>query len=103
MTMMTKVEQNRNKMKEIIVSAAKFLPETEIRNAEHFLDHNEIGIAFAELCGSIVEGNITISKELKAKLLTMYDDLEGDSEEFWAEIKLKEHLLNMKTQEAESQ
>ena len=59
-----------------------FLPESEVRNAQHFLDHDEIGIAFQELCGSICEGNLMISEVLKTKLLTLYDDLDGDTEDF---------------------
>jgi hypothetical protein len=91
-----KLESNRSKMQEAIGMAALFLPESEVKNAQHFLDHDEIGIAFQELCGSICEGSLVISDALKMKLLTLYEDLDGDSEDFWQEINLKTHILNMK-------
>lgn len=99
MNTLTKSEINWNKMQEIINLAEKFLPVEEIKNAQNFLDRNEIGISFSELCGAICEGNLAISKDLKMKLVTLYNDLDGDSEDFWQEIKLKEHILNMKTDE----
>ena len=98
--MSAKLESNRAKMQEAIGLAAKFLPESEVKNAQHFLDHDELGIAFQELCGSICEGNLVISKDLKTKLLVLYDDLDGESEDFWQEIGLKNHILNMKTEGA---
>jgi hypothetical protein len=99
MNMLNKSEISRKNMQEAIILAAKLLPAEEIRNSQHFLDHNEIGIAFAELCGSICEGNFTVSKALKTKLIILYDDLDGDSETFWQEIKLKARIISMKTPE----
>jgi hypothetical protein len=94
--MTVKFENNWDKMREVIGLAAKFLPESEVKNAEHYLAHDEIEIAFQELCGSICERNLMISQLLKTKLLALYNDLEGDSEDFWQEIGLKNHILNMK-------
>ena len=90
-----KLKTLRAKMQEALDPATIFLPESKVRNAQDFLDHDEIGIAFQELCGSICEGNLIISLTLKTKLLTLYDDLDGDTEDFWQEIKLKSQILNI--------
>ena len=93
--MTVKLENNWDKMREVIKLSAAFISESDVKNAEHFLAHDELAIAFQELCGAICEENITISQLLKAKLLTLYDDLDGDTEDFWQEIGLKNHILNM--------
>jgi hypothetical protein len=77
-----KPEKNSKYMQEILTHSATYLPEGEIKNVQHFLDHNEIGIAFSELCGAIVENEIVISEDLKNRLILMYDHLDGDSEDF---------------------
>jgi hypothetical protein len=98
--MIVKFENNWDKVREVIGLAAMFLAESEIKNAEHYLAHDELEVAFQELCGSICESNLIISQFLKTKLLALYDDLDGDSEDFWNEIGLKIHIQEMRTAEA---
>ena len=98
---MKQVKNNSNElvdmMRNLLALSKDRLSVDDLKQATHFLDHNEAGIAFQELCGAIVEENVLISSEMKALIQALYLKMDGESDPFWKQIKLKEHIEAMKT------
>jgi hypothetical protein len=85
-------------MNELVESLGNVLPNADIANIKMFLENKEPGIAFQELCGSIVENSISITESQKHTIESLFNRMEGSKNEFWQEINLSEHIKNMKIQ-----
>jgi hypothetical protein len=85
-------------MNELVESLGDVLPNADIAHVKMLLENKEPGIAFQELCGSIVENSISIKEGQKHAIESLFSRMEGSKNEFWEEINLSEHIKNMKIQ-----
>lgn len=85
---------------ELVSLLGKFkgqLSEAEFREVQHFLEHNELEIAFETLCGIVVENDLELSVFLKSELKRVFEEFERFSDERWEEIELLKHINSIKT------
>ncbi|MEO5969619.1 MAG: MafI family immunity protein [Bdellovibrionia bacterium] len=91
-------QTNSNEFRQLVNEIRSQLKESDYQNIIMLLDNRELGIAFQELIGSIVDDSIVVTKSQKECLVTLYSKMNGDSNPFWKKIKLKEHIEKMKTE-----
>ena len=87
---------NLEMMYDLLRSLGEIIPLMDLKQINMFLDNREPGIAFQELCGSIVENEISINENQKHMIETLFDRMEGNKNDFWQEINLSQHIKNMK-------
>lgn len=76
-------------MKEILLLAREIgLPNNDIKEIAEYIDHNEWGLAFEALCGSIHQYGFKLSDNQYQKLCDLGEKMEMDNE-LWQNILLK--------------
>ena len=87
-----------HELKKILELSKSYLTENEINEVDHFLQHNELDIAFETLIGIIVERNLGLPKTFIDLLKIIFSELKEFNDEHWEKIEIWKHINAIKVE-----
>ena len=83
---MTKISSIEFRVRNLLASVSYGLTKIDILNAEEFLEHNEIGVAFELICDQLYENNSSVSPDIVCEISRLACEMELE-ENTWNFLK----------------